>query len=131
MPRKDFVLGVDEILDEWMKLMSLYPKWQGLSNWKDNPIARAQDVMGDWEDRNGEIAVTIDMPGIEKKDIEIVVEPHSVSIKAVTDVRDYNVYKRFEQTLDPENVVATLNNGVLDMKISKEEKSKGKTISIE
>ena len=48
--------------------------------------------MGDWEDRNGEIAVTIDMPGIEKKDIEIVVEPHSVSIKAVTDVRDYNVY---------------------------------------
>jgi HSP20 family molecular chaperone IbpA len=73
MPRKDFVMGVDEILDE----------------------------------------------------------SHSVSIKAVTDVRDYNVYKRFEQTLDPENVVATLNNGVLDMKISKEEKSKGKTISIE
>ena len=42
MPRKDFVMGVDEILDEWMKLMSLYPKWQGLSNWKDtlSPVTK-------------------------------------------------------------------------------------------
>ena len=131
MPRKDFVMGVDEILDAWMDMMRIYPKWQGLSNWRENPMARDQNVMGDWEDRNGEIAVTMDMPGVDKKDIKIVVEPHSVSIKAVTDVRDYNVYKRFEQTLDPENVVATLNNGVLDMKISKEEMSKGRTIKIE
>ena len=65
------------------------------------------------------------------KDIKIVVEPHSVSIEAVTDIRDYNVHKRFEQTLDPESVTATLNNGVLDMKISKEEMSKGRTIKIE
>ena len=131
MPRKDFVMGVDEILDAWMDMMRIYPKWQGLSNWRENPMARDQNVMGDWEDRNGEIAVTMDMPGVDKKDIKIVVEPHSVSIEAVTDIRDYNVHKRFEQTLDPESVTATLNNGVLDMKISKEEMSKGRTIKIE
>ena len=131
MPRKDFGMGVDEILDAWMDMMRIYPKWQGLSNWRENPMARDQNVMGDWEDRNGEIAVTMDMPGVDKKDIKIVVEPHSVSIEAVTDIRDYNVHKRFEQTLDPESVTATLNNGVLDMKISKEEMSKGRTIKIE
>jgi HSP20 family molecular chaperone IbpA len=60
-----------------------------------------------------------------------MVEPHSVSIKAVTDIRDYNIFKKFEQSLDPENVTASLNNGVLDMKIQKTEKSKGKTIQIE
>jgi HSP20 family molecular chaperone IbpA len=124
-------MGVDEILDAWMDMMRIYPKWQGLSNWRENPMARDQNVMGDWEDRNGEIAVTMDMPGVDKKDIKIVVEPHSVSIEAVTDIRDYNVHKRFEQTLDPESVTATLNNGVLDMKISKEEMSKGRTIKIE
>ena len=122
----------DELMEAWMDLMnslSYPPMGRMIPSWKDN--TKKRDLLGDWEDRNGEIAVTIDMPGIEKKDIEIVVEPHSVSIKAVTDIRDYNIFKKFEQTLDPENVTASLNNGVLDMKIQKEEKSKGKTIQIE
>ena len=119
----------DELMEAWMDLMNSISYPRMMPSWKDN--TKKQDLLGDWEDRNGEIAVTIDMPGIEKKDIEIVVEPHSVSIKAVTDIRDYNIFKKFEQTLDPENVTASLNNGVLDIKIQKTEKSKGKAIQIE
>jgi len=85
---------------------------------------------GDWEDRNGEISVTIDMPGVDKKEIDLTVDEHTVSIEATNDVREYSMSKTFESTLNPEEVTATLNNGILDIKIKKVDNI-GKKIEIE
>jgi HSP20 family molecular chaperone IbpA len=91
--------------------------------------ADKQDSVGDWEDRNGEISVTIDMPGVAKKDIELTVDEHTVSIEADNDARQYSITKTFDASLDPDKVTATLNNGILDIKIKKAD-SIGKTIKI-
>jgi len=91
--------------------------------------ADKQDSVGDWEDRNGEISVTIDMPGVAKKDIELTVDEHTVSIEADNDVRQYSISKTFDATLNPDKVTANLNNGILDIKIKKADNI-GKTIKI-
>ena len=54
--------ALTELMDAWMDLMSVTNR--PLST----PVSKPNNI-GDWEDRNGEIAITVDMPGISKKDI--------------------------------------------------------------
>jgi len=120
---------LDELLDSWMDMLN-----SGM-NYGRKPASWMKDMprreVGDWEDKNGEITVTIDMPGVEKKDIDLVVTESSVSITSLNEDRDYRIKKSFDAKLDPETVSAKLNNGVLDIKIQKAEKSSEKTITIE
>jgi HSP20 family protein len=117
---------LDDLMDAWMDMITARP-----------PRFRAtkfptylQDEIGDWEDKNGEITVTVDMPGVAKKDIEMHVDKHIVKVEASTEDRDYSFSKKFTPELNPDKVEAKFNNGVLDIKIQKAEESKGKKISI-
>jgi len=131
--------SLTELMDAWMELMTLPQRFQGTtfndfakSMPTENPFNR--DHIGDWEDRNGEIAVTVDMPGIVKDDIELTVDANKVSIKAKTEDRDYGFTKNFKglgYTLNPAEVSAEFNNGVLDIKIQKSEEEKGHRIDIQ
>ena len=122
-----------EIMDAWMDMMNM-----PLSNVMKNQFAGIQvpsmrhdkPDIGDWEDKNGEITLTIDMPGVEKKDIELNVDTFRVSVKAETVDRDYSFEKRFETMLNPNKVTAKFNNGVLDIKIQKDKSLDGKKIAI-
>ena len=58
------------------------------------------------------------------------VDNHMVEVKATTEERDYSFGKRFTPELNPDKVEAKFNNGVLDIKIQKQEESKGKKITI-
>ena len=93
------------------------------------PMERPPSI-GDWEDRNGEIAVTLDMPGIQKEDIELTIDKHMIKVKATTEDRDYSFNKDMSMELNPDKVKANFNNGVLDITIQKAEESKGKKIAI-
>lgn len=117
---------LDDLLDSWMEMMQMSRK-----HMPHNPFYAEEptDSVGDWEDRNGEISVTIEMPGVDKKEIELTVDEHTVSIEANNDTRDYSISKTFDATLNPDDVNATLNNGILDIKIKKAD-SIGKTIKI-
>jgi HSP20 family molecular chaperone IbpA len=116
---------LDDLLDSWMEMMQMSRR-----HMPQTPLyADKQDSVGDWEDRNGEISVTIDMPGVAKKDIELTVDEHTVSIEADNDARQYSISKTFDASLNPDKVTATLNNGILDIKIKKAD-SIGKTIKI-
>ena len=87
-------------------------------------------TFGEWEDRNGEVSITVDMPGVQKKDIKLSVDIHRVSVEANAG-REYNFQHEFPLvTLNPNKVTAKLNNGVLDIKIKKA-KDVGKDIDIE
>ncbi len=117
---------LDDLMDAWMDMITSKP-----------PRFRAtkfptylQDEIGDWEDKNGEITITVDMPGVSKKDVEIHVDKHMVKVEASTDERDYTFSKKFTPELNPDKVEAKFNNGVLDIKIQKAEESKGKKITI-
>ena len=82
------------------------------------------------EEREDCIVLTADLPGVEKKDIELSVHSESVSFKASTEDRDYDFGQSFDFELNPDEVKATFNNGVLDVTIRKVAPSKGKIIKI-
>ena len=86
-----------------------------------------------YEDRDKDIVFTIDMPGVQKKDIDINVEPNSISVKAENGgKRKYNYSRRFKPTVDVDSAKATFKNGVLDITISKIESTpKGKSVKIQ
>jgi HSP20 family protein len=92
-----------------------------------------------YEERDKDIVFTIDMPGVEKKDIDIKVEDHSITVKAENGIpiegtkhgRKYNYTRKFRPTVDIDSAVATFKNGVLDITLTKiEEASKGKSVKI-
>mgnify|MGYP003145435476 FL=1 len=128
--------ALSDLMDAWMELVT-YKPFQG-ANFDDiakqvPDFVRPKQHIGDWEDRNGEIAVTIDMPGIVKEDIELNVDTNKVSVIAKTEDRDYSFNKEFKAlgyTLNPEEVSAEFNNGVLDVKIQKSVDETSKRIDI-
>ena len=127
--------SLNELMDAWMELLTIPQRFEGIGSViaKEVPTMNPKQHIGDWEDRNGEIAVTVDMPGIVKDDIELTVDANKVSIKAKTEDRDYSFTKEFKAlgyTLNPAEVSAEFNNGVLDIKIQKSEEEKGHRIDI-
>lgn len=119
--------ALSELMDAWMDLLNVGGVDSPL------PVRNIPSNIGDWEDRNGEIAVTIDMPGIDKEAIKLTVDTHKVVVSAASDDggRDYSFSKTFKNyELNPSGVVAEFNNGVLDIKIQKAIEPKGKEIKI-
>tara|TARA_Y100000593_G_scaffold92987_1_gene186286 strand:+ start:1512 stop:1883 length:372 start_codon:yes stop_codon:yes gene_type:complete len=116
---------LDDLMDAWMDMMGQHYRWLPEAQMTKPPRRNVE-----WEDRNGEIAITMDMPGVDKKDIELNVDKHMVSISAKTEGREYNVSKKFDRELNPDKVTAKFNNGVLDVTIQKAVESKGKQITI-
>jgi len=122
---------LEDLMDSWLEMMDgVAPVWNTKhQNFMRNPNVRKPSI-GDWEDRNGDIAITVDMPGIQKKDIELTVDKHMVKVTAVTEDRDYSFSKVLEMELNPSKVKANFNNGVLDITIEKAKESQGKKIAI-
>jgi HSP20 family protein len=98
-----------------------------------------------YEDEHN-IVVTAELPGIEEKDLNITVENNILTItgerKMESEVKKENFqrverrYGRFTRsftlppTVDPENVNAEFNNGVLKLTLMKREEAKPKQIKI-
>ena len=119
----------EDMIDAWLDSIVAVPmvqtRYPQVHNVDDNIN------IGTWDDANGHITATFDMPGVEKKDIELNVDINSVSVNAKNDDREYSYSHDFTFSLNPDEVKATFNNGVLDIKIQKAEESKGIKIDIE
>ena len=71
-------MGLNELLDSWMEMMSLAATI-------DNPQPSRKEKKYNhmyYEDRDKDIAFTIDMPGFGKKDINVKVENHDIKVTA-------------------------------------------------
>tara|TARA_R100001224_G_scaffold112512_1_gene95168 strand:- start:246 stop:653 length:408 start_codon:yes stop_codon:yes gene_type:complete len=128
--RKDDPLGIEDLLDSWIEMMNFASNLE-----HRQPIVAKPKHEGtmSYEDRDKDIVFTIDMPGVQKKDIDINVEPNSISVKAENGgKRKYNYSRRFKPTVDVNSAKATFKNGVLDITISKIESTpKGKSVKIQ
>ena len=122
---------LEDLMDSWLEMMDgVAPVWNTKrQQFIRKPSAKSPSI-GEWEDRNGEIAITVDMPGIHKKDIELTVDKHIVRVVATTEDRDYSFSKEMQMELNPSKVKANFNNGVLDITIKKAQESQGKKIAI-
>ena len=127
----DIFGGLDELLDNWMELMSVLPQLENMQ--RNVPQVRKHEGTMSYEERDKDIVFTIDMPGVAKKDIDIKVEDHSIRVKAENGgKRKYNYSRKFKPTVDIDSAKATFKNGVLDISLTKtEEVSKGKSVKIQ
>ena len=127
------ILGIEELLDAWLDMASLAADLE--NDFGRRPVVSKPKHEGTmfYEDRDKDIVFTIDMPGVAKKDIDINIEPNSISVKAENGgKRKYNYSRKFKPTIDVDSAKATFKNGVLDITVSKvDAKPKGKSIKIQ
>jgi HSP20 family molecular chaperone IbpA len=122
------IFGLSELLDSWLDMMQLMPMVDQITQVQARP--KHQGTMS-YEDREKDIVFTIDMPGVEKKDIDITVEEHSITVKSESNGRKYNYSRKFRPVVDVNSANATFKNGVLDIVIKKiEAKETGKQVKI-
>ena len=130
------IFGIGEIMDAWMEMMES-------AEMLNNEIAKNQPKTAhfgkpkhegtmSYEDRDKDIVFTIDMPGVSKKDIDINIEEHTITVKAENGgKRKYNYSRKFKPAVDPESAKATFTNGVLDITVTKvESKPTGRKVAI-
>ena len=127
------ILGIEELLDAWMDMMVTATNLEHEIARKPVVAKPKHEGTMSYEDRDKDIVFTIDMPGVQKKDIDINVEPNSISVKAENGgKRKYNYSRRFKPTVDVDSAKATFKNGVLDITISKVDTTpKGKPVKIQ
>ena len=130
-PDPNDLFGLTDLLDSWIDMMQLIPMAEMVPSRVRTSKPKHEGTMS-YEERDKDIVFTIDMPGVEKKDIDIKVDDHSITVKAENGgSRKYNYSRKFKPTVDINSAVATFKNGVLDISLTKiEEASKGKSVKI-
>ncbi len=73
--------------------------------------------------------VIIELPGAEKKDVELSIKGNDLEVKAKTKYKKYNTVIRLPSEVSSEDVIAKMNNGVLTVTLKRKEKE-GKKIKI-
>ncbi|KCZ72075.1 molecular chaperone (small heat shock protein) [Candidatus Methanoperedens nitroreducens] len=101
------------------------------------PTGRGEDMREPFtssmiDEKNNEFRITVEMPGVQKENIEVNATENEVMIKADGE-RKY--YKRVKTPIDvdPDSAKAKYNNGILEVtfKFKEPSKQKGKTVKIE
>ena len=79
------------------------------------------------------VKLIVEMPGVEKTDVKIVVENKTVDLSAERDGKKYHTKVPIQHKVDENSVKASYKNGVLQivLKLIEEEKPKGKTVEVE
>lgn len=91
----------------------------------------SREPLSDIIERGDTISVTVELPGIEKDDIDVDIEGRRMTIKI--DDQHRRIRKEIELPcgVDEESVQATFRNGVLDIVLNKTEDTKPQKIKIE
>jgi HSP20 family protein len=144
-PFEDMERMMDRVFREfpgrgWMRPFSF--EWPA---WPELPELRMPKV--DVIDRDDDVLVRAELPGVEKKDLEISTSDTSVTIKATTareEKEEKGDYYRCEISrgmlsrtvalpaqVHSDKAKASLKDGVLELTLPKVEKSKRRTVTVE
>ncbi len=85
------------------------------------------------DDKEKIVKLIAEMPGVEKKDVKIVVDGNLVNIDAEHGEKKYHVKVPIKYKVDENSVKASYKNGILELtfKLKEPEKPKGKTVEVE
>ncbi len=85
------------------------------------------------DDKEKLVKLIAEMPGVEKKDVKIVVDGKIVNIDAENGDKKYHAKVPIQHKVDENSVKASYKNGILEIifKQLAEEKPKGKTVEVE
>jgi HSP20 family protein len=91
----------------------------------------SREPLTDIIERDDSISVTIELPGIEKKEIDLDIIGRRMTVKVDAPNRRYQKVVDLPCTVDEESVKATFKNGVLDVNMMKSKGSESHQIGIE
>ncbi len=83
------------------------------------------------DDKEKIVKLVAEMPGVEKKDVKIVVDGKIVNIDAELGDKKYHVKVPIKHEVDENSVKASYKNGILEVIFKLQEKPKGKTVEVE
>jgi len=91
-------------------------------------ISKERESLTDVIEYDDEIAITVELPGVEKKDIDLKAIEDTLEIKVDIPQRKYRKLVNLPCDVQPRTLKATYKNGVLDVVIKRIEKSKEESI---
>ena len=119
---------IENLLDAWLDIMETMQMPVPTKS-ITKPLSR-KSWPGTIEQSDDEVFITLDLPGFDKKNLEVKVKEDSITIKAEQDERKHSSTKKLPCAVDSESAKATYRNGVLDIKVKKAQADKGVNINI-
>ena len=83
------------------------------------------------DEKEKTVKLVAEMPGVEKKDVKIVVDGKLVNIDVETGEKKYHAKVPIKHKVDENYVKASYKNGVLEITFKLQEKPEGKTVEVE
>ena len=97
-------------------------------------ISDEREPLTDIIEGEGNIAITVEIPGVEKDNIDLNVTEETLEIKVDAPQRKYHKVVNLPNKVKPKSTKATYKNGILDVCLDKKDKKKGSSgykVSIE
>jgi HSP20 family protein len=89
----------------------------------ESVISEEREPLTDIIEGDEEVAITLEIPGVEKEDIDVVVKENTVEIKVEGPLKYHKVVD-LPCEVKPTSTKATYKNGILDIVLEKKEKEK-------
>ena len=87
-------------------------------------ISDEREPLTDIIEGNEEVSVTVEIPGVDKEDINLNVEESTLEITVDSPYRKYHKIVDLPCDVQPKTTKATYKNGVLDVVIRRKDKKK-------
>ena len=95
-------------------------------------VVDEREPLTDVIDGQKEVAITMELPGVEKKDINVHMTDDELEISVDNERRKYHKRVKLPAKVDPKTTKATYNNGILDVTVQKRTPGKsGVRIAVE
>jgi len=88
----------------------------------DSMISEERKPLTDIIEGKDDVAITVEIPGVEKDDIDLNVKEESLQIKVNAPHRKYHKVVDLPCKVKPKSTKATYKNGILDVVLEKKEK---------
>ncbi|MDH3527592.1 MAG: Hsp20/alpha crystallin family protein [Gammaproteobacteria bacterium] len=146
------VLNAWEDMERWFEELGrrgwLHPvNWEWPRSFEARAPFEGKTPKVDMIDRDMEITIRAELPGVEKDNLDITVSDHNVTIKAQTqyeEKEEQEEYYRHEMshgeyqrtlelpvTVDEQKAKATFKNGILELRLPKMEKTPRRQVRVE
>jgi len=89
-------------------------------------VSEEREPLTDVIEERNQIAATLELPGVDKKDIDIRVTENELEIDVDNEKRKYHKLVKLPARVRPTTTKATYKNGILDVTIQKETPSESK-----
>jgi HSP20 family protein len=107
------------------------PKIQGFGNKPvkspkgTSTISDEREPLTDIIEGDNDIAITIEIPGVEKENVDLQVTEDTLEIKVDIPERKYHKVVDLPSKVKPKSTKATYKNGILDIVLDKKERKRG------